>query len=74
MKAFYKIAKDDATKMMGVSMRTDLTPTEPAAEKTLHEELVTKTEQATQSGDRLAKWTIRKGRVVNIGEYSEGTY
>ena len=71
LKSFFKAAKDDKTQVRETTMRRDLTQTERVTEKALHQELKEKKQHAMESGDGRAKWTIRRGKVVNVGEYRE---
>ena len=50
-------------------MRRDLTPREREEEKVLQQELKGKKQEAIQSGDDNAYWTIRQKKVVNVGSY-----
>ena len=72
LKAIYKAAKEDADKVMQTSMRKDLSAMERVADKVLQTELKAKKEVSTQSGNDRAKWTAKKGQIVNVGIYPHG--
>ena len=54
-----------------LSIRKDLTKAERIEDDKLFREMKAKQEQSKNSGDQLAKWVRRGGKVVNIGQYPQ---
>jgi hypothetical protein len=76
LKAYHRVRKeppaDDQENIklcMTLTLRKDLTPQERKEEDKLFEELKAKRQQSVQSGDEIAHWIRRNGRVVNVGRY-----
>ena len=54
-----------------VNVRRYLTPLERKEEEDLFKEMVQKKQEANASGDCIAIWIRRRGKVVNIGKYPQ---
>ena len=54
-----------------LSVRRDLTKVEREEENNLFAELKRRKEESQASGDDKAKWVMRRGKIMNIGNYKE---
>ena len=70
-----KISKEkkenDGRLCSSLSVRRDLTKVEREEENRLFTELKRRREDSQASGDDKAKWVMRRGKIMNIGNYEE---
>ena len=70
-----KISKEkkenDGRLCSSLSVRRDLTKVEREEENRLFTELKRRREDSQASGDDKAKWVMRRGKILNIGNYEE---